>query len=564
MLRLGATLPAGAVRVVGLDWLTRDTLKALPESKVLSGSDVFSCKEILLLIKAMGMSGPFDQVGAGADDSRVPAVLSFFVSHSLDPIMTKTGAKEQAWPSVSPGRLGAAIKAFNETGTVAPPSHALAAAFSALAHDRAAWVAFLPTSLNMTAGHTTYTEANSTHAVQMALLDQHLKKCGATEDAIRLRPGQLDADELACALVALGGSKGFPAAERAPPPSGTSLQISMPDLSGTADERRVRLQLRVDASTVESDATLSAELVALTALTGVDKGDELTTRVTTIDGRLARLVTTGADIEKALAGMNPVFVLRVARVRNAIDRHVERSIYKDAPAPLRVQYAMRMVRTGCLSQLRLLHLVDADDDGTDDAPLIGFQTSAKNLTAVHTVVMRVLMITTPDTEVLAKALSFLQSFFSEIEDAVKQGVSWTDASKYYKAIIARVSHPAFQYALGEGGKFGPTFDIKWLENQSEATRGLSDALVRAHAKTFYDKRHATFSDLRDVRTIRGDESDADDTASVGGKRQRRFSSASYEKIEADHPPIDGRKACYFFFAKGNCLKGSECKYHHGS
>ena len=77
---------------------------------------------------------------------------------------------------------------------------------------------------------------------------------------------------------------------------------------------------------------------------------------------------------------------------------------------------------------------------------------------------------------------------------------------------------------------------------------------------------------RDLSQVVRDEIDAEDadsefgTASVAYREhsKRLFSAAEYARIQQEHPPIGAKKACYFFFKRGSCLKGDECHYHHGA
>ena len=73
-----------------------------------------------------------------------------------------------------------------------------------------------------------------------------------------------------------------------------------------------------------------------------------------------------------LAGIDPTFVQKVNSVRNAIDRRVVRAIHKDKVVSEKTRKAIRHVRLGNMSSLRLLHLLGKDDNGTTDNPLKSF------------------------------------------------------------------------------------------------------------------------------------------------------------------------------------------------
>jgi hypothetical protein len=85
-----------------------------------------------------------------------------------------------------------------------------------------------------------------------------------------------------------------------------------PDLSGEEEERRLRTTLWADADAIEHDSQARQRLTAYASLTDAANSAALNSAVQSEPSvALKRLITSGADIEKAMAGtFRPPHTLR--------------------------------------------------------------------------------------------------------------------------------------------------------------------------------------------------------------------------------------------------------------
>ena len=88
---------------------------------------------------------------------------------------------------------------------------------------------------------------------------------------------------------------------------------------------------------------------------------------------LKRLLLSGGDVGKALAGTSPEISNAIEAVRSTLDRRIERAVRgeKTDSSALFVA-ASRLVRTGGWDKLKLYHLLDKADTGTKADPLKSF------------------------------------------------------------------------------------------------------------------------------------------------------------------------------------------------
>ena len=569
----------------GVAQITLDALGALPASHAIASADTFSVKEVMEVLEAMGI----DMMGTKADSSGAASIVTFLVQSRVDTVLRKSGADAQSWPASSAVALGQALVRFNATGVAVVAEFPLTVAFELLALDTSVWDAFLTESISVTAAGDDALSAGRrvvaarSEYVRRALLNKYLEEIGAGEATIAAGTGSLSTGQLHVRLMELAPKEQALTATSASMHMAhggvLSVNLMQPDLSGSEHERRERIRLRFDADAVQSDASLVVSLNQLDLLTSSETASALHAAVGKLTSTsLERLITTGADIEKALAGMEPGFVLKVARVRNAIERRIERAICRTDEASERVIKAMRCVRVGDLSQLKLLNLVDLDDSGTDADPLAGFRSlSAGNATRVLGSVTermtRVILIDTP--EHAPAAHDFIGELRDSITTAIADGVSWSDASTYYRAMVRKASQSARLYALGERSVRGATFDISYIETPSKASKAFEDARTDARVAAAACKalsRHRVLH-IGEVPKRKLDELLSESVSSgsaieeveTSAEEQSRLMRASeYAGIKKKHPPIGGKQPCFFHFAKGSCLKGGDCNYHHGN
>ena len=291
--------------------LVETLLRALPASSALPPGKVCAL-EALEVFKAAGIPTPFtDPAGLGFG----AMFLGYCVR--LATMLASPSAAARTWPNMSPVRLGGEIAAFCSRGvsasaaaSAAPPARfPRAEALLKLASSDAERDSFLTKSVDVTVdadkpGHAV--RARGSEFIRSGALDAYLGRCGAVGSvaSISARAGGLGSEELV-ALIMFDIAPALSSGAAAHPSmhGGISVNVTQPDLSGTDDERRMRLQLRNDAASVASDAAAMVSLGALSALTAPASSTALHIKVRdlTHDG-LKRVVNTSQDIEKALVG----------------------------------------------------------------------------------------------------------------------------------------------------------------------------------------------------------------------------------------------------------------------
>lgn len=185
------------------------------------------------------------------------------------------------------------------------------------------------------------------------------------------------------------------------------------------------------------------------------------------------------------AGLDETLVSKIVAVRAAVDIFVEKAVLSNEVPSDRVSKALRHVRVGNYSKLRLLNLLDLDDSSTPDDPLSVFKkfTAAEAESKLNDV-LKVLLVATAaaDPDRAAASIKFFNALFKRIGDALKAGVKVPDCSAFYRATMAKVSAPARNFrlgAIGTGG--GPSFNLEFVKNWSEARETFDEARQQAAA-----------------------------------------------------------------------------------
>ena len=171
-------------------------------------------------------------------------------------------------------------------------------------------------------------------------------------------------------------------------------------------------------------------------------------------------------------------------MRNALDLRIARAISpKDEVVSSRRLKALRNVRVGNFVSLRLLHLVDKSDSGTNDEPLKGMAAAGRDaaqllINETFEVLKDAVMIASPET--VSAAMPFFTAFRKKLLAAIKDGAPWDDVSKYYRSIVHKISAPSRRFFAGDGGgHVGASFDADWVEAYSQAKEELERSLTKA-------------------------------------------------------------------------------------
>ena len=301
-------------------------IKKLPISKKLSAPLHADASEVLDTFRAAGLVSPDITLTAeGVRD------LALTIIGHLEVMIKIDGYEERSFPDTSANRLGEQIKRHHtshaafvaataslsrtESGKQPVVQHPRVSMLRTLALDGQTWDSFLSDSVAITCDDDR----------RGALLNEseYMRK-GALEAYLR-KQGELASPAAIAALSAggqVGGSSGakwssdqlmeyimltIAPQQQTKQSSGggsnlTRVVINTPDLSGTEEERDMRLHLQHSFSSVENNSAEVATVKQLLALTGTEQGAELLAGVKKTGDNLKRLCTTEMDIEKALQG----------------------------------------------------------------------------------------------------------------------------------------------------------------------------------------------------------------------------------------------------------------------
>ena len=176
-----------------------------------------------------------------------------------------------------------------------------------------------------------------------------------------------------------GGGGGVPgnALQSAPQPVMVVVRSESSNDSLSEHEKRERSAVQSDVTELERDQEgmqSLGELVALAESSIDPDRKKLTKRVAQLQGALLRLVHSSTEVSSMTVEASPSTVQGITALRGVLDSLLERAVMgrQAARSPDRVVRAFRKIRTLVMLKVRLLHLMDKDDCGTDADPLAGF------------------------------------------------------------------------------------------------------------------------------------------------------------------------------------------------
>lgn len=289
-----------------------------------------------------------------------------------------------------------------------------------------------------------------------------------------------DAASMASAAASAAAAAAASASSATPgggPTSGSSFQalrVFTPDLSGNDEERQQKTALQSDATALMADTHAVKRLQGMTGYLEESKSTLLFREAEKEPyGPLSRLLAaTCEDPEKALQGLiEPSLVLMISRVRDALTKRLQVAVFKDKDVSERVLKAIKKIRTGNLKTIKLLHLIDCEDNGSVDQPFKQFETVSCPGEKMKKVFDRMQMIVSVDTP--ERALNAMQ-FFAELNDLFdhmrERGATWSMLGKFWKALTKKMAEPAAKHARGEGtgSERGIAFDVTWINDRTTA------------------------------------------------------------------------------------------------
>jgi uncharacterized membrane protein YgcG len=158
----------------------------------------------------------------------------------------------------------------------------------------------------------------------------------------------------------------------------------------------------------------------------------------------------------------------LATVRGMLDAALERSVFGKAAArqPDRVVRALRYVRTFKIGRMRLGHLCDVGDSGTETNPLsflskMETQAATALLTrALQRMQAAWIFANAPLSGSVVQAMTALQETLLE---AINRGTDWDDISTFYRKWCRRVDAKASGFA-GQTGAAQEAPDPRWAKD----------------------------------------------------------------------------------------------------
>ena len=287
-----------------------------------------------------------------------------------------------------------------------------------------------------------------------------------------------------------------------------------------------------------------------------------------------------------LAGIDPNFVQKVNSVRNAIDRRVVRAIHKDKVVSEKTRKAIRQVRLGNMSALRLLHLLDKDDNGTTDNPLKSFGSmpaaaASKLALECFSTLTEAITFATPTQT--ATAMPFLSKLRRKICDAIEAEVPMSYISTYYSSVMLKVTQPVRSYAFNEGGSGSAVFDESFItaitDESTELERAWQDkratkAAAAEAARNGKRPLQEAQQDLRQKLQNRNQTVQRANGVSAGaavplpkdgnGKPDKE-KIAAWQKSKGllrDAKDKSGKYPCWDFYHPQGCARGASCSFYH--
>ena len=432
--------------------------------------------------------------------------------------LESAAAASQTWPS-SPTAIGKAILAFTSSAIPPAPSNPLVAALMSHAVDTAAFDAFLSNSYLITQPASTHPLAVSMgHPFWTSSLQTFLVSGGSISDAAAINglPSLMSEGDLSVWLIDVKKRIDTSALEESTKQSiaqqaaamAAAMSAAMPSVSSnphalpynvnvTVDsdqnkkasevEQRQLSQLRLDAEYIISSPDALKVITDLIHLRVLDDDSFFASKIAEVkDEHILRLVHSDLDITKALAGGYEAVAQHVHALRSVLERRLETAVLGRRSSSVsrsdRLVRAFRNIRRGNLSKLRILHVLDLDDSGTNEVPLKAFHSMSRSEAAakIGTCLNRVttaLCICFPSKN--GNIMFFISAFIERMQKIIQDGVAWPAINKYFKAIFGLATRPASRHALGQGVWSAPDFQESWLHEASDFHDDLMEARMEA-------------------------------------------------------------------------------------
>jgi hypothetical protein len=237
-------------------------------------------------------------------------------------------------------------------------------------------------------------------------------------------------------------------------------------------EKRERMRVQADAMELESDEPAMQRLAAMADL--ADIGDDASREKLhdevekETDGALIRLLTTAVDMGAVSVDAEPSTMAMLDQTRSVLDASLERAVYgAHAPQPSDIVIrALRNVRLGRISKVRLLHLLDSKDSSWSiEAPLAGFAslplaTAATDFAQAVQYLQAAWILVMPTSS--GQVMQFCTQLVTKVKEALTAGASWEDIGEFYKALMRRVDRVSSGFAGKHAAPEPP--DARWAKD----------------------------------------------------------------------------------------------------
>jgi hypothetical protein len=303
-------------------------VKALPKSGNVNGASKLAISDVAEVAAAAGIAHTLSE----STQENLRDGMAMMLVQQLAALLEKDGMAARTWPNTSASRLGKTISEITGTGTfvtgstgnkgtgTAAPQFPRLEALKGKLKTTSDFEDMVNKLIGVACKGPSAEVAKTSMHVACGMLESYLKarKDLASVSTINALSDDQSIDQLllfvceldeVCTPMATTSAGGVGAA-------GTNgafrINLHPPDLSGEEEERRVRTALRGDADLIESDKDARQRLTAYVGLTDHANCAALHSAVESEPSvALKRLITSGADIEKAMAGtFRPPHTLR--------------------------------------------------------------------------------------------------------------------------------------------------------------------------------------------------------------------------------------------------------------
>ena len=186
------------------------------------------------------------------------------------------------------------------------------------------------------------------------------------------------------------------------------------------------------------------------------------------DGAVRRLLYCSVDVHSVTADVDPSLVQSISTIRAVLDASLEKAVHGRNAGCLseRQRKALKNVRLGKLSAVRLLHLIDMDDAGTTEEPLksvakLPSTDRASTLAAALMQLQQAWIFSTPKHS--GEVMQFVTALTSKIMEAEKAGMAWADISVFYARLMRRVCQKSDGFA-GRVAVASEAPDRQWVKD----------------------------------------------------------------------------------------------------